>query len=49
MILKSLYMWVIEMMHTIKACELCCGETVVSLSRDNINSNAMKKKLREMI
>lgn len=28
-----------------KACELCCGETVVSLSRDNINSNAMKKEI----
>jgi DNA helicase-2/ATP-dependent DNA helicase PcrA len=26
-----------------KAYELCCGETVVSLSRDNISSNAMKK------
>ncbi len=28
-----------------KACELCCGETMVSLSRDNINSNAMKKEI----
>lgn len=28
-----------------KTCEICCGETVVSLSRDNINSNAMKKEI----
>lgn len=28
-----------------KACELCGGETVVSLSRDNISSNAMKKEI----
>lgn len=28
-----------------KACELCCGKTMVSLSRDNINSNAMKKEI----
>ncbi|WP_414732950.1 UvrD-helicase domain-containing protein [Acetobacterium carbinolicum] len=28
-----------------KACELCSGNTVVSLSRDNISSNAMKKEI----
>lgn len=28
-----------------EACELCCGKKVVSLSRDNINSNAMKKEI----
>ncbi len=28
-----------------KACELCSGDSVVSLSRDNVNSNAMKKEI----
>lgn len=28
-----------------KACELCSGSTVVSLSRDNLSSNAMKKEI----
>lgn len=30
-----------------KACELCGKEAVISLSRDNINSNAMKKEIEE--